>query len=195
MSPQRFLAMNIKFLATGIITALIWVSPTALAQYRIVTRQRIAIQHPTASHKILRILREELPPIQSPEPLPQYIWPVQGTVSSGYGPRWGRMHRGIDIAAPTGTPVVAAASGVVSYSGWHNGGYGNLVDIKHPDGSLTRYAHNSQVLVQQGQKVEQGQLIALVGSTGRSTGPHSHFEIHAPGEGAIDPMAFLPQLQ
>ncbi|MEM9117475.1 MAG: peptidoglycan DD-metalloendopeptidase family protein [Cyanobacteria bacterium P01_F01_bin.56] len=120
-----------------------------------------------------------------------YVWPARGTLSSGYGWRWGRMHRGVDIAAPTGTPVYAAAAGTVSFAGWNNGGYGNLVDIRHSDGSLTRYAHNNRLLVTLGQPVEQGQLIAEVGSTGYSTGPHLHFEIHKPNQGAVNPMSYL----
>ncbi len=121
-----------------------------------------------------------------------YTWPTRGTLTSGYGWRWGRMHRGIDIAAPTGTPIVAAAPGVVTFADWSSGGYGNLVEIKHPNGSLTIYAHNSKILVREGQTVAQGELIAKMGSTGRSTGPHSHFEIHPTGKGAVNPMAYLP---
>ena len=120
-----------------------------------------------------------------------YIWPTHGTFTSGYGWRWGRMHRGIDIAGPVGTPIVAAASGVVVRSGWNSGGYGNLVDIRHPDGSMTRYAHNSRLLVRQGEQVGQGQQIAEMGSTGYSTGPHLHFEIHT-ASGTVNPMAYLP---
>ncbi|MFP4009591.1 MAG: M23 family metallopeptidase, partial [Spirulinaceae cyanobacterium] len=112
--------------------------------------------------------------------------------TSGYGRRWGRMHRGIDIAGPTGTPIVAAASGEIIVAGWNSGGYGNLVDIRHPDGSMTRYAHNSKLLVRKGQWVQQGQQIALMGSTGYSTGPHLHFEIHPNGRGAANPIAYLP---
>jgi murein DD-endopeptidase MepM/ murein hydrolase activator NlpD len=123
-----------------------------------------------------------------------YIWPAQGILTSGYGWRWGRMHQGIDIAAPTGTPIMAAAPGVISFAGW-NSGYGYTVEIKHPDRSLTLYAHNSQILVQEGQAVTQGELIAKMGSTGRSTGPHLHFEIHPTGNGAVDPMAYLPSTQ
>jgi murein DD-endopeptidase MepM/ murein hydrolase activator NlpD len=122
-----------------------------------------------------------------------YIWPAKGVLTSGYGWRWGRMHRGIDIAAPIGTPVVAAAPGVVTYSGWNAGGYGNLVEITHPDGSVTLYAHNDRNLVREGQEVAQGQQIAEMGSTGYSTGPHSHFEVHLPGQGAVNPMAYLPR--
>lgn len=123
-----------------------------------------------------------------------YIWPAQGTLTSGYGWRWGRMHNGIDIAAPTGTPIMAAAPGVVTFAGW-NSGYGYLVEITHPDESLTLYAHNSQILVQEGQTVAQGELISKMGSTGRSTGPHLHFEIHPTGDGAVNPIAYLPSTQ
>ena len=121
-----------------------------------------------------------------------YIWPTTGTLTSGYGPRWGRMHHGVDIAGPVGTPIVAAASGVIERSGWNSGGYGNLVDIRHADGSMTRYAHNSRLLVRPGQQVAQGQQIAEMGSTGYSTGPHLHFEVHLPNHGTVNPMAHLP---
>jgi murein DD-endopeptidase MepM/ murein hydrolase activator NlpD len=113
--------------------------------------------------------------------------------SSGYGWRWGRMHKGIDIANNVGTPIVAAKDGVVSFSGWHSGGYGYLVTISHDDGSRSLYAHNSRLLVQPGDPVRQGDQIALMGSTGRSTGPHLHFEIHPAGRGAANPLQFLPQ--
>lgn len=143
----------------------------------------------------------ELPPLAAantylPSDLPQskgYIWPAKGVMTSGYGWRWGRMHRGVDIAAPTGTPILAAATGVVEYAQWNSGGYGYLVDIRHPDGSLTRYGHNNRLLVREGQRVQQGQLIAEMGSTGFSTGPHCHFEIHAAGQGPVNPIAYLPQ--
>ncbi|BAT51110.1 Peptidoglycan-binding LysM [Nostoc sp. NIES-3756] len=121
-----------------------------------------------------------------------YIWPAKGVLTSGYGWRWGRMHRGIDIAAPVGTPIYASADGVVEQARFNKGGYGLLVDIRHPDGSMTRYGHNSKLFVQKGQQVRQGQHIANMGNTGFSTGPHSHFEIHASGKGAINPIAMLP---
>ncbi|BAY33015.1 peptidase M23B [Nostoc carneum NIES-2107] len=120
-----------------------------------------------------------------------YIWPAKGVLTSGYGWRWGRMHRGIDVANSTGTPIYASADGVVVKAGWNNGGYGNLVDIRHSDGSMTRYGHNSKILVQAGQQVRQGDTIALMGSTGFSTGPHSHFEIHPTGKGAVNPITLL----
>ncbi|MGF1539526.1 MAG: peptidoglycan DD-metalloendopeptidase family protein [Pleurocapsa sp.] len=144
------------------------------------------------------ILQPELPPLpDSDQYLPTifdgYQWPAQGTLTSGYGWRWGRMHRGIDIAAPIGTPIVAAASGEVIFSGWNSGGYGNLIKLRHPDSSVTLYAHNNKNLVTKGQQVVQGQQIAEMGSTGYSTGPHLHFEIHPNGDSAVDPIAFLPQ--
>ncbi|AFZ31695.1 Peptidase M23 [Gloeocapsa sp. PCC 7428] len=134
-----------------------------------------------------------LPKPGSSAPFTGYIWPAKGVLSSGYGWRWGRMHRGIDVAAPVGTPIFAAASGVIVRAGWNSGGYGNLVDIRHPDGSLTRYAHNNRILVRAGQEVEQGQHIAEMGSTGFSTGPHLHFEVHPAGKGAVNPIALLPR--
>jgi lysostaphin len=151
-----------------------------------------------------RQVSPELPPLAAvdrylPKPIDTtapfregFIWPTKGLLTSGFGWRWGRMHKGIDIAAPIGTPVVAAAAGVVVSAGWNSGGYGNLVDIQHADGSLTRYAHNNRILVQVGQQVEQGEQISEMGSTGYSTGPHCHFEVHPPGHGAVNPIAFLP---
>ena len=121
-----------------------------------------------------------------------YMWPTKGVFTSGYGWRWGRMHKGIDIANNTGTPIHAARQGVVTYSGW-SGAYGYLVEIAHRDGDSTRYAHNSRLLVKKGQVVPKGMRISLMGSTGRSTGPHLHFEIRRSGGGAINPLSKLPQ--
>lgn len=143
----------------------------------------------------------ELPPLAAasiylPELAPTmtgYLWPAQGVLSSGYGWRWGRMHHGIDIAGPIGTPILAAASGVVITAEWHTGGYGNLVEIEHSDGSITLYAHNNRILVNKGDQVEGGQLIAEMGSTGFSTGPHLHFEVHLPEQGSVNPLAYLPE--
>ena len=114
------------------------------------------------------------------------LLPVQGIVTSNYGWRHDpidggtRHHNGIDIAVPTGTRVKAVAAGKVVQSGWH-GGYGNLVAVKHFDGSLSLYGHNSQLEARVGDQVEAGQTIALSGSTGRSTGPHLHFELWKDG--------------
>jgi murein DD-endopeptidase MepM/ murein hydrolase activator NlpD len=103
------------------------------------------------------------------------------------------MHKGIDIAAPVGTPILASAPGEIISAGWNSGGYGNLVKIRHADGSVTYYGHNSRILVRTGQMVAQGEQISEMGSTGRSTGPHLHFEVRPDGMGAVNPIAFLPQ--
>ncbi len=157
--------------------------------------------NPMLQVPIGQLVSPELPPLapadsylpDSPAQFNGYIWPAEGILTSGYGQRWGRMHRGIDIAAPVGTPIVAAAPGVVITAGWNSGGYGNLVEIEHPDGSVTLYAHNDRVLVRQGQEVAQGEQVAEMGSTGFSTGPHLHFEIHPTGRGAVNPIAMLPR--
>jgi murein DD-endopeptidase MepM/ murein hydrolase activator NlpD len=117
------------------------------------------------------------------------VWPVSGPVTSGFGPRWGRMHEGIDIAVPEGTSVGAAAAGVVIYAGWL-GGYGNLVVVDHGDGLSTAYAHNSGFAVSVGSNVSQGEVIAYSGNTGNSSGPHVHFEVRVNG-GAVDPLGYL----
>ena len=102
--------------------------------------------------------------------------PTRGRVSSTYGARWGRMHRGLDIAAPTGTAINAADGGTVSFSGYKNS-FGYMVEINHGNGLVTRYAHCSKLLVKKGEKVYKGQQIAKVGNTGNSTGPHLHLEV------------------
>jgi murein DD-endopeptidase MepM/ murein hydrolase activator NlpD len=122
-----------------------------------------------------------------------FVWPTRGTLSSSYGRRWGRMHQGIDIAGPIGTPVVAASDGVVVASSYQGGGYGNVIDIQHSDGSMTRYGHNNRLIASVGQTVKQGQHVADMGNTGRSTGPHLHFEIHPGGGSAVNPLAYLPR--
>jgi murein DD-endopeptidase MepM/ murein hydrolase activator NlpD len=121
-----------------------------------------------------------------------YSWPATGTLTSKFGRRWGRMHKGIDIAGPVGTPIDAAADGIVIAAGWNSGGYGNLVEIRHSDGTTTRYGHNSRLSVSVGQVVRQGQQVAQMGSTGHSTGSHLHFEIRPSGGSAVNPMAHLP---
>jgi murein DD-endopeptidase MepM/ murein hydrolase activator NlpD len=121
-----------------------------------------------------------------------FSWPAAGTITSRFGRRWGRMHKGIDIAGPVGTPINAAADGVVVVAGWKSGGYGNLVEIRHSDGTTTRYGHNSQISVSVGQTVRAGQQVARMGSTGRSTGSHLHFEIRPSGGNAVNPIALLP---
>jgi murein DD-endopeptidase MepM/ murein hydrolase activator NlpD len=117
-----------------------------------------------------------------------FIWPVSGVVTSGFGWRWGRMHEGIDISAPTGTAVRAVASGSVVFAGWM-GGYGQLVLIDHGNGLATAYAHLSSIWIGGG-SVSQGQGVGAVGCTGSCTGPHLHFEVRVNGS-AVDPMGYL----
>lgn len=105
-----------------------------------------------------------------------FLMPTRGRISSPFGPRWGRMHRGIDIAKEHGSDIQAADGGTVSHSG-AKGTYGNMIEIDHGNGYKTRYAHCSKLLFSPGQKVSKGQVIAKIGSTGRSTGPHLHFEV------------------
>jgi len=117
------------------------------------------------------------------------IWPVSGPITSPFGMRWGSLHPGIDIGAPMGTPIKAAAAGTVIVAAF-SGGYGNLVVIDHGNGLATAYAHQSQIAVSVGQQVTQGQVIGYVGSTGFSTGPHLHFEVRVNGS-PVDPMGYL----
>jgi murein DD-endopeptidase MepM/ murein hydrolase activator NlpD len=119
----------------------------------------------------------------------------EGRLTSGYGMRRDpftgrqRFHHGIDLAAPVGTPILAPKGGTVVFSGWRPG-YGNLVEIRHEDGALSRYGHNSANTVRRGERVDAGSMIAKVGSTGRSTGPHVHFEVRRDGR-SVNPMPFL----
>ena len=124
----------------------------------------------------------------------EFIWPVQGTFSSPFGPRGSGFHSGIDICNSLGTPVSAADGGTVTYAGSGTGyeGYGNIVVVTHDDGSQTYYAHLDSISVSEGDKVYRGQEVGLMGSTGRSTGVHLHFEIRINGQ-AVDPMNYLPQ--
>lgn len=109
--------------------------------------------------------------------------------TSGFGMRWGRMHKGTDFAASHGTPIYATADGVVYSAGWGQG-YGKLVKIQHAFGIETRYAHMSKILVKQGQRVSRGQQIGAMGSTGRSTGTHLHYEVRVGGK-AVNPMTYI----
>jgi len=115
--------------------------------------------------------------------------PVKGIVTSRFGARWGSTHTGTDIGAPTGTPIYAAASGTVIFSGW-KGTLGKFIVVNHGNGIQTYYAHCSTLLVSKGDTVSAGQQIAKVGSTGRSTGPHLHFEIRLNGS-ALNPQSYI----
>lgn len=117
-------------------------------------------------------------------------WPTNGSVTSGFGARWGSLHAGLDIANGLGTPIRAAKAGTVILAGW-NGGYGNCVVIDHGGGFTTLYAHMSRLRVSDGARVGQGDLIGDMGSTGNSTGSHLHFETRVNGS-ARDPSGYLP---
>lgn len=119
-----------------------------------------------------------------------FIQPANGRLSSNFGRRWGRQHQGIDIAASYGSDVVASDGGTVVYAGYNSSGYGNLVKIDHGNGYVTYYGHNSKLCVSVGDKVYQGQVIAKIGSTGRSTGNHCHFEIRVNGT-PVNPISYL----
>ena len=118
-----------------------------------------------------------------------FAWPVNARITSAFGMRWGRMHQGIDLGVSTGTPVRAAADGVVKSAGW-SGGYGRLLVIDHGGGWETYYAHLSEFRVAKGDIVRKGQVVARSGNTGRTTGPHLHFEIRRDNK-PLDPLRFL----
>jgi murein DD-endopeptidase MepM/ murein hydrolase activator NlpD len=138
------------------------------------------------------------PTSQQPSTVPtQYVgtlrWPVDaGIISSEFGKRHGRMHKGMDIAGDVGEPINAIAGGQVIYAGSGMRGYGNVVILRHDKNLTSLYAHNSELNVHVGDEVKQGMQVALLGNTGRSTGPHVHFEIRD-GDTPLDPRARLPQ--
>ena len=119
-----------------------------------------------------------------------WVRPCRGPLTSYYGMRWGRMHKGLDFGCSYGAPIYAASSGVVTYAG-PQGGYGRLVTIRHDGGWTTAYGHMSRIVVRSGQRVSAGQVIAYVGSAGHSTGPHLHFEVRTGGGGTVNPLPFL----
>lgn len=147
-----------------------------------------------------RIRQRSAPPQPSAGPAPTparpsgggsgFVWPLDGVLTSPYGPRWGSFHAGIDIGAPEGTPIAAAGPGVVISAGWL-GAYGNLVVIDHGGGVSTAYAHQSRIATAEGQRVGRGEVIGYVGSTGVSTGDHLHFEVRVGGS-TRDPLGYLP---
>jgi lipoprotein NlpD len=143
-----------------------------------------------ATDKTRRAKKKRLPPNVIPRKS-FLVWPTKGTLTSRFGMRNGRKHEGIDIAAPKGTPIHAAAGGEVVFSGWGPTGYGKMVIIKHQHHLTTLYAHNSKLIAKKGSRVTQGQKISLMGSTGRSTGPHLHFEVRDDTQ-PKDPIKYLP---
>jgi lipoprotein NlpD len=157
--------------------------------------QRIFIPGATHPLPVETIMPAEPAPAApvSPEPgFETFLWPVNGTINSGFGPRGSTFHDGIDIAAPEGTPILAIEAGEVIYSDQLRG-YGNMVIVRHAGGIVSVYAHNEANLVREGQAVARGEVVARVGSTGRVSGPHLHFEIRR-NNAAQDPLRYLPQL-
>ena len=128
------------------------------------------------------------PPAAVPPPAPAWMRPDEGPISSSYGVRWGQLHAGVDLAGPYGSSILAAGDGIVTSAG-PAAGYGNLITIAHPDGTVTAYGHMSQILVAAG-PVQAGQPIALEGSEGHSTGPHLHFEVRI-GDTTVDPVPWM----
>jgi lipoprotein NlpD len=135
-------------------------------------------------------LHEEEPPAVRPSRRYPLAWPVQGAITSRFGKRKSRQHDGIDIGASEGTSVRAAADGEVLFAA-KQGGYGNLVLLRHRGGLVTVYAHHERNLVHKGQRVRAGQVIARVGQTGRASGPHLHFEVRRSVK-PQNPLKFLP---
>lgn len=121
-----------------------------------------------------------------------FLWPLKGNqeVSSFFGMRWNRHHKGIDIPAPKGTPILASKSGMVIYRGYQKRGYGNVIILQHEDGSHTVYAHAQKTIVKKDKSVEKGQVIGFVGRTGKTTGSHLHFEINLDGT-FVNPLDYL----
>jgi murein DD-endopeptidase MepM/ murein hydrolase activator NlpD len=166
-----------------------------------------AAERPALVNDIVIISRAEETPARklgtlkagAPNTIPS-IWPVHGTLRSGVGIRSNpfggsslEYHKGQDIAAPSGTPVIATADGNVIIAGWLKG-YGNVVYIDHGNGISTRYGHLSRIDVALGQPIKRGEQLGLVGSTGRSTGPHLHYEVRIDGQ-PTSPLKYLPQTQ
>ncbi|NKZ74124.1 peptidoglycan DD-metalloendopeptidase family protein [Rhodococcus hoagii] len=125
-----------------------------------------------------------------PPPRPAFVQPVAGFLTSSYGPRWGTHHNGIDIGANLGTPILSAADGVVIDAGPASG-FGLWVRVQHTDGTITVYGHVDTFVVNVGQPVLAGELIATVGNRGQSTGPHLHLEVWNPAGYQVDPLIWL----
>ena len=122
------------------------------------------------------------------------VFPTSGTFTSGFGPRWGTFHNGIDIANPIGTPIYSIMDGEVISSGPAQG-FGHWIRIRHDDGTISVYGHmpGDQLLVNVGDRVSAGQQISVIGNEGHSTGPHLHFEVHPGGGAAVDPVPWFAQ--
>lgn len=171
-------------------------SDPALADLRQVAQTLFAVRVALPQQRDeLEDVRSALAEEQARREATPSIWPTRGLVTSGFGRRrspfgWGmQFHGGLDIAAPRGAPVVATAGGRVVFAGW-DGAFGNTVVVDHGYGYRTLYAHNAYITVRVGDPVRRGQVIAYVGSTGRSTGPHLHYEVHVNGR-RVNPWNYL----
>lgn len=139
---------------------------------------------------VTEVIKAGTKPLPSPIGTGSFSNPYGGTLTSRFGSRWGRQHAGIDIAGNIGDPVYAADNGRVVYAQYNDGGYGNLVQIDHGNGYVTYYGHNSELCVKVGDVVGKGDVVAKLGNTGRSTGPHLHFEVRKNGE-PVDPTPYI----
>ena len=171
---------------TGDVEEVITPQPVTLRVQGTPSSNRESIGEQYEEIEKLNLTRQSQTTIVPSVDIPLRYGPVDGYLSSGFGPRWGRLHKGIDIAAPTGTEILALADGLVVRSGRANG-YGNVVVIQHGYGQETLYAHMSQRSVRVGNRVTRGEKIGEVGSTGHATGPHVHLEIHINGI-AVNPL-------
>ena len=151
-------------------------------------------QSPTFNKEFTILALEPLPGARVPEKAPSFDWPVSAIqVSSGFGPRWGDKHQGLDLVAKAGTPILASADGIVIESKYDPRGYGNMIVIEHDENTQTLYGHNSRNLVQKGRRVKKGQTIAWMGHTGFAFGTHLHFEYRVNGH-AANPELYLDPL-
>jgi murein DD-endopeptidase MepM/ murein hydrolase activator NlpD len=142
----------------------------------------------TASSNLVKQVREA----EEEANRPKYVRPAQGVFTSGFGGRWGAMHYGVDIANHIGTPILAVADGVVIEAGPASG-FGLWVRIQHPDGTISVYGHVNDYVVQEGEHVKAGEMIAHMGNRGESTGPHLHFEIWDASGRKMNPQPWLAE--
>jgi len=156
----------------------------SLDRLRVSQRLEVPCRAPIPEQQDDAIRQYKLPPDRV-----VFRWPVNGPVSSGFGRRFGEWHSGVDIKAPPGEPIRAAAAGTVLFSGWQSS-YGRVVEIAHADGFITVYAHNLRNSVKAGDRVQPGTVIGAVGRTGRATGNHLHFEVRRQGW-AQNPLPLL----
>ena len=159
---------------------------------QILTVSKTTSEGSTEAAKLLRSqqLTTEREAVEAEKKRPKFVRPAAGEFTSGYGGRWGTMHLGIDIAGPIGTPILAAADGVIKEAGPASG-FGLWVRVEHADGTITVYGHVNDFIVREGQQVKAGQMIAHMGNRGFSTGPHLHFEVWNPDGQKINPLTWL----